>query len=526
MPSSIEKSVTLGGQCYEQTLEDIQRDPNRDGVLYLFRLKDLASRGGERLVQLFCSGPIKTSTPDFSERIELVCFNKIRRSFDSGEISFDVPYEKHIYQDHILEPSDFQEINPADDEAIKQLIIHEAYWLGFRYNQNPGKYFQAFDSPSDMEYLGVSRQDIRRILWLLQAEGLIEGTAAPGIGRPTPKLVQAYKLPQNPRNNAVMEDKRSASTVPTTGLRGEDREFAQLAIDEAAKSKPEDDGRVHPKVGAVVAKDGEILSKAHRGENPKCHAEFIALEKKLNDDLIANATVYTTLEPCTTRNHPKIPCAQRLVERRVARVFIGMLDPNRDISGKGCQHLRDAGIEIQFFPPDLMKQVEEMNREFIRDQRAKHQGAKDRTSNIDRMRQQLYREISNNYHKVVVKVAYCVSVTGFKEGAWEHFSEKLDLSFNVWNFYHDEKRKELLFELDEVEAICRIYDKFAQINGDFPGYPHVRGKEAAAEVDDRLLDGTLDIALYKQVSSADAWRFMDDMLQGKRESYRKSLNPF
>lgn len=526
MPSSIEKSVTVGGECYEQTLEDTIRDPNRDGTLYLFRLNDLVNKRGERLIQLFYSGPLKNSTPNFAERIELVCFNKIRRAFDSGEISFDAPYEKHIYKDHILERSDFQEVNPADDESIKQLIIHEAYWLGFRYNQNPGKYFQSFDSPADMEYLGVSLQDIRRALWLLQAEGLIEGAGAHCIGRPTPKLVQTYKLPPNPRSIAVLEKKPLQNTSPTAGFSDEDRKFAQLAIGEAAKSEPEDDGRIHPKVGAVVAKDGVILSKAHRGENPKCHAEFIALEKKLNEDLIANATVYTTLEPCTTRNHPKIPCAQRLAERRVARVFIGMLDPNRDISGKGCQHLRDAGIEIQFFPADLMKQVEEMNREFIRDQREKYQGETDQTSRVARMRQQLYQEISNNYQNIVIRIAYCISITGIKLGGLEHFNEKLDLSFNVWNFYKDDGRKELLFELDEVEAICRIYDKLSRINGDFPGYPHVRGKEAAAEVDDRLLDGTLDKALYKQVSSAEAWRFMDDLLGGRRESYRKSLNPF
>jgi pyrimidine deaminase RibD-like protein len=94
-----------------------------------------------------------------------------------------------------------------------------------------------------------------------------------------------------------------------------DRRFALMAIEEARKSVPED-GRVHPKVGAVVVKNGVVLSKAHRGEKLKCHAEYIALENKLPDDLIAGATVYTTLEPCTTRKHPKVPCAQRLIESK------------------------------------------------------------------------------------------------------------------------------------------------------------------------------------------------------------------
>jgi pyrimidine deaminase RibD-like protein len=148
----------------------------------------------------------------------------------------------------------------------------------------------------------------------------------------------------------------------------DDHRFALMAIEEALKSVPEDE-RPHPKVGAVVVKEGKVLGKAHRGEKLKSHAEYIALEDKLADDLVAGATVYTTLEPCTTRKHPKIPCARRLVDRKVARVVIGMLDPNPEIRGLGEQLLSEAGIETQLFPRELKAQVEEMNREFIRVQK-------------------------------------------------------------------------------------------------------------------------------------------------------------
>jgi pyrimidine deaminase RibD-like protein len=148
----------------------------------------------------------------------------------------------------------------------------------------------------------------------------------------------------------------------------DDRRFAQMAIEEARKSVPEDE-RPHPKVGAVVVKDDKILSKAHGGEKSKSHAEYVALDDKLSDDLVAGTTVYTTLEPCTTRKHPKIPCAQRLIDRKVTRVVIGMLDPDPDIRGRGDQFLSDAGIEVQLFPRDLRAQVEEINREFIRAQK-------------------------------------------------------------------------------------------------------------------------------------------------------------
>jgi pyrimidine deaminase RibD-like protein len=150
----------------------------------------------------------------------------------------------------------------------------------------------------------------------------------------------------------------------------DDRHFARLAIEEARRSVAEDD-RPHPRVGAVVVKDGKVLAKAHRGEKPKSHAEYVALEEKLSDETIAGATVYTTLEPCVKRNPPKICCAQRLIDRKVARVLIGMLDPNPDIRGLGDQLLSDAGIEVQLFARDLRAQVEEMNRAFIRDQKEK-----------------------------------------------------------------------------------------------------------------------------------------------------------
>lgn len=143
-----------------------------------------------------------------------------------------------------------------------------------------------------------------------------------------------------------------------------------------------------------------------------------------------------------------------------------------------------------------------------------------------RMREQLYREISNNYQNLVVHIALVTSVSGLRHAAPMHFTDKLDLSFGVWEFYNDEKRRDMLFDLKEAGAISRINGKFSMIgNEELPGYAHVRGKEAAAEVDDRLLDRTLDRNLYQKVSSAEAWKFMDDLLTGKRKSYREYLNP-
>lgn len=141
------------------------------------------------------------------------------------------------------------------------------------------------------------------------------------------------------------------------------------AINLARKCKSEA-GRISPKVGAIVARAGKVIDEAFRGELcPGEHAEFILLEKKLPDYTLAGATLFTTLEPCTCRNRPKIACAERIVERRIKKVFIGILDPNKQICGRGEQRLRDAGIQIARFDPDLMATIEELNRDFARQHR-------------------------------------------------------------------------------------------------------------------------------------------------------------
>ncbi len=113
-----------------------------------------------------------------------------------------------------------------------------------------------------------------------------------------------------------------------------------------------------PRVGAVLVKDGAILTEAYRGQGrPGEHAEF-GLLKSLPDDLdLSGASLYTTLEPCTQRNHPKIPCAHRLAERRVGEVVIGIYDPNPRIYREGWRILRDAGARLRDFTADLRAEI-------------------------------------------------------------------------------------------------------------------------------------------------------------------------
>ncbi|MES2040294.1 MAG: deaminase, partial [Pseudomonadota bacterium] len=143
-----------------------------------------------------------------------------------------------------------------------------------------------------------------------------------------------------------------------------DKDIMRLSVDLASKCVSEE-GKTSPKVAAVVVREGVVLATAYRGEFKEGeHAEFTLLERKLPGVDLTGATLFSTLEPCTHRNHPKISCTDRIIARNLKLVVIGTLDPNQTIRGLGELRLQDAGIEIKRFNHEFVLQLRELNKEF------------------------------------------------------------------------------------------------------------------------------------------------------------------
>ncbi|MFQ5901641.1 MAG: bifunctional diaminohydroxyphosphoribosylaminopyrimidine deaminase/5-amino-6-(5-phosphoribosylamino)uracil reductase RibD [Thermodesulfobacteriota bacterium] len=100
----------------------------------------------------------------------------------------------------------------------------------------------------------------------------------------------------------------------------------------------------NPMVGAVIVNDGAVVGKGFHHKRGKTHAEVNALQEA--GAKAKGADIYINLEPC---NHIGMtpPCTEKLIDRGIARAFIGMQDPNPVVSGKGIERLRDAGIEVE-----------------------------------------------------------------------------------------------------------------------------------------------------------------------------------
>lgn len=99
----------------------------------------------------------------------------------------------------------------------------------------------------------------------------------------------------------------------------------------------------NPLVGCVITQNSEIVGEGFHPKAGEPHAEVFAL--RAAGDRARNGTAYVSLEPCSHFGRTP-PCANALIEAGIARVIVGMVDPDERVSGRGIARLREAGIEV------------------------------------------------------------------------------------------------------------------------------------------------------------------------------------
>ena len=122
----------------------------------------------------------------------------------------------------------------------------------------------------------------------------------------------------------------------------EKEEYMRRALELARKG--EGHTSPNPMVGCVVVKDGRIISEGYHEKYGEFHAERNALTRCTEDT--AGADLYVTLEPCCHQGKTP-PCTDIIIEKKIARVFVGSMDSNPLVAGKGVQILREHGIYVE-----------------------------------------------------------------------------------------------------------------------------------------------------------------------------------
>lgn len=136
-------------------------------------------------------------------------------------------------------------------------------------------------------------------------------------------------------------------------------DLMKIAVEEHLKSIE------FPRVGVVIAKNGDILSTSYRGEESRVHSERVAI-KKLNIEQLHGATIFSTLEPCVEiHEDQKIEsCVDLIIKSGITEVVIGVLDPNGSIYSQGYRKLLENNLSVSFFNRKLRAAVEEETFEY------------------------------------------------------------------------------------------------------------------------------------------------------------------
>ncbi|MDR3237507.1 MAG: bifunctional diaminohydroxyphosphoribosylaminopyrimidine deaminase/5-amino-6-(5-phosphoribosylamino)uracil reductase RibD [Spirochaetia bacterium] len=115
-----------------------------------------------------------------------------------------------------------------------------------------------------------------------------------------------------------------------------------IAYNRMGKTSP------NPPVGAVIAKNGKLLSTGGTGPFGGPHAEAEAIGQALRGGAdLRGAEIHVSLEPCSHYGKTP-PCAEAIVKAGISRAYIALTDPNPIVSGNGARVLREGGVDVVF----------------------------------------------------------------------------------------------------------------------------------------------------------------------------------
>ncbi len=114
-------------------------------------------------------------------------------------------------------------------------------------------------------------------------------------------------------------------------------------------------------MGAVIARDDEVLGEGYHAAYGGDHAEVAALGACVADPI--GATLYVTLEPCCHQGRTP-PCTDAIVQAGIKRVVVASDDPTDKASGRGLGILRDEGIEVQVVDGEVSQAARLLNQPF------------------------------------------------------------------------------------------------------------------------------------------------------------------
>ena len=122
-----------------------------------------------------------------------------------------------------------------------------------------------------------------------------------------------------------------------------DEQFIRAALNEAKKALGQTSP--NPAVGAVLVIDDRIVAKGHHREAGRDHAEIECL-RDFGARVPARATLYVTLEPCSTTGRTA-PCTAAIIKAGIKNIVVGATDLNPRHAGKGIVQLRNAGVRVR-----------------------------------------------------------------------------------------------------------------------------------------------------------------------------------